>query len=105
MFRRSKAPFYRFSSDVAFPELGRDFVTHLGRTFHEVTGRHWEEDQAFELYIARGQMPTYLRELYSLCIGQNMSVIEADGIAWKSLMDEGQFEALIQELPHSIRQC
>lgn len=99
MFRRSRAPFYRFSSDVAFPELGRDFVTHLGRTFHEVTGRHWEEDQAFELYIARGQMPTYLRELYSLCIGQNMSVIEADSIAWKSLMDEGQFEALIQELP------
>lgn len=99
MFRRSKAPFYRFSSDVAFPELGRDFVTHLGRTFHDVTGREWEEDKAFDLYIARGQMPVYLRELYSLCIGQNLSVAVADKIAWKSLMDEGQFEVLIQELP------
>lgn len=99
MFRRSKAPFYRFSSDVAFPELGRDFVTHLGRTFHEVTGRAWEEDQAFELYVARGQMPMYLRELYGLCIGQNMTVAEADKVAWRSLLDEGQFEALIQDLP------
>jgi hypothetical protein len=99
MFRRSKAPFYRFSSDVAFPELGRDFVAHLGRTFHEVTGRNWEEDRAFDLYIARGQMPVYLRELYSLCIMQNLSVAEADKVVWKSLMDEGQFEALIQDLP------
>lgn len=99
MFRRSKAPFYRFSSEVAFPELGLDFVKHFDTQYRQVTGKPWDVKNAFELYVARGQMPLYLRELYIKCLTLGVGVSEADQIVWRSLIDEGQFEALIQDLP------
>ncbi|MCY1537550.1 hypothetical protein D9M68_730480 [compost metagenome] len=44
-------------------------------------------------------MPKYLRELYHQAISQNLSVREADKIVWQSMLDEGQFTALISDLP------
>jgi uncharacterized protein len=99
MFRRSKAPFYQFGSEVAFPDLGREFAEHLGRLYREVTGRDWQVDEAFDLYVARGMMPKYLRELYSLSVSQNLSVSQADKIVWGSMLDDGQFAALVADLP------
>lgn len=99
MFRRSKAPFYQFGSEVAFPDLGREFAEHLGRLYREVTGTDWPVDEAFDLYVARGMMPKYLRELYSMSVSQNLSVSQADKIVWGSMLDEGQFAALVADLP------
>lgn len=99
MFRRTKAPFYQFSSEVPFPDLGMDFAIHLGLAYQEVTGRPWDVGEAFSRYVARGLMPLYLRELYKLCLTQNIGVIEADSIAWASMIDEGQFEALVNDMP------
>lgn len=99
MFRRSKAPFYQYGSEVTFPDLGRDFAVHLGKLYQEVTGKEWEIIEAFDLYVARGMMPKYLRELYSLCLTQNLTVREADKIVWRSMLDEGQFATLIAEMP------
>lgn len=99
MFRRTKAPFYQYGSEVGFPELGRDFAEHFGALYHEVTGRQWETDKAFELYIARGMMPQYLRNLYIQATTQNLAVNEADKIVWRSMLDEGQFTGLLAEMP------
>ncbi len=99
MFRRSKAPFYQFSSEVPFHDLGMEFAQHLGAAYKDVTGREWEVTEAFAKFVARGQMPMYLRELYKLCLTQNISVAEADKIAWGSMVDEGQFESVLRDLP------
>lgn len=98
MFRRSKAPFYQFSSEVPFPELGRDYVSQLGALFFETSGRHWDEGKVFELFLARGQMPMYLRSLYDYCL-HGFKLEEADKIVWQALMDEGQYEMLLRDLP------
>lgn len=98
MFRRSKAPFYQYGSEIGFPDLGLDFAQHLGNLYREVTGREWETDKAFNLYVARGMMPKYLRELYNLSLTQNLPVAEADKIVWRSMLDEGQFSTMLAEL-------
>jgi len=92
MFRNSKAPFYQFSSVVPFPDLDLELAQHLGNIYHEVTGRESDVTKAFELYVARGMMPMYLRELYKICVDQNLSAIDADKIVWSQMLIEGQLE-------------
>lgn len=99
MFRRSKAPFYQYGSEVAFPELGMEFANHLAALHKETTDRDWDAAQAFRLYVSRGMMPKYLREVYSICLTQNLTVAEADKLVWASMLDEGQFSTLIEGLP------
>ncbi|EMN3633144.1 hypothetical protein [Pseudomonas triclosanedens] len=99
MFRRSKAPFYQYGSEVAFPELGMEFANHLGALYQETTGKPWETAEAFNLYVQRGMMPKHLRDIYTLSLTQGLTVNEADKIVWKTMLDEGQFETLIENLP------
>ncbi len=98
MFRRSKAPFYQYGSEVSFPELGMEFAQHLAALYFEATGRTWEAAEAFSLYVRRGMMPKHLREIYNLSLTQNLPVVEADKIVWASMLDEGQFATLIESL-------
>ncbi|MBH8796984.1 hypothetical protein I5J85_07515 [Pseudomonas aeruginosa] len=98
MFRRSKAPFYQYGSEVSFPELGMEFAQHLAALYFEATGRTWEAADAFSLYVRRGMMPKHLREIYNLSLTQNLPVVEADKIVWASMLDEGQFATLIESL-------
>lgn len=99
MFRRSKAPFYQYGSEVSFPDLGMEFAQHLAGMFLKATGRQWDAAEAFSLYVRRGMMPKHLREIYNLSLTQNPSVAEADKIVWASMLDEGQFSTLIEGLP------
>ena len=98
MFRRSKAPFYQYGSEVGFPELGMEFAQHLAAMFLETTGRTWDAAEAFSLYVRRGMMPKHLREIYNLSLTQNLSIAEADKIVWAYMLDEGQFATLIESL-------
>ncbi|ENQ7794988.1 hypothetical protein ACEQG5_006179 [Pseudomonas aeruginosa] len=99
MFRRSKAPFYQYGSEVAFTNLGIEFAQHLGALYQEATGKAWDVDEAFRLYVQRGMMPKHLREIYNLSITQNLPIAEADKIVWATMLDEGQFATLIESLP------
>ncbi|EMG2117722.1 ATP-binding protein [Pseudomonas aeruginosa] len=99
MFRHTKAPFYQFSHEVEFPNLGYEFIEHLGQRYHEITNREWDVDAAFERYVARGQMPKYIRDVLQLCMNDGLSVQEADYRAWNTMTDEGNFMNLILELP------
>lgn len=99
MFRHTKAPFYQFSHEVQFPNLGYEFIEHLGQRFQEITGREWDVDAAFERYVARGQMPKYIRDVFQLCMTDGLSVREADQRAWATMTDEGNFSNLLLELP------
>lgn len=99
MFRRTKAPFYQFSHEIQFPNLGLEFVQHLGQRFQEITGREWDVKAAFERFVARGQMPKYIRDVFLLCLTEGLSVQDADFRAWSTMTDEGNFENLILEMP------
>ncbi|MGY2442353.1 hypothetical protein [Pseudomonas sp. SDO52101_S400] len=98
MFRRTKAPFYQFSHEIQFPNLGLEFVQHLGQRFQEITGREWEVNAAFERFAARGYMPKYIRDVFLLCLTEGLSVRDADHRAWSTMTDEGNFENLILEM-------
>lgn len=99
MFRRSKAPFYQFGSQLNFPDLGREFSEHFGRLYRETTGKAWEVEQAYRLYVSRGMTPHYLRTLFTTSLTQGIPVKEADKIVWAGMVDEGQFTTLLQDLP------
>ena len=99
MFRQTKAPFYQFSHEIRFPNLGLEFIQHLGACFHDITGRQWDTVAAFERYVARGQMPKYIRDVFLLCVTDGLSVEKADRRAWATMTDEGNFENLLMELP------
>lgn len=98
MFRQTKAPFYQFSHEIQFPNLGLEFVQHLGQRFLEITGRKWDVNAAFERFAARGYMPKYIRNVFLLCITEGLSVGDADHRAWNTMTDEGNFENLILEM-------
>lgn len=99
MFRRSKAPFFQFGSQINFPDLGVELAKHFGALYRDTTGKEWETDLAFRLYVARGMTPYYLRTLFTTCLEQGLSVREADAIVWAGMVDEGQFATLLSELP------
>lgn len=99
MFRHTKAPFYQFSHEIQFPNLGFEFIQHLGQRFQEVTGREWDVTAAFDRYLARGQMPKYIRDVFMLCLTEGLSVQDADQRAWATMTDEGNFESVIMEMP------
>ncbi|GAB6403154.1 ATP-binding protein [Pseudomonas sp. MHK4] len=98
MFRRTKVPFYQFSHEIQFPDLGLEFVQHLGQRFMEITGREWDVNAAFERFAARGYMPKYIRDVFLLCLTEGLSVRDADHRAWGTMTDEGNFENLILEM-------
>ncbi|HGO9799610.1 TPA: hypothetical protein ACLEB8_004798 [Pseudomonas aeruginosa] len=99
MFRHTKAPFYKFSHEFQFPNLGYEFLQHLGVRFHEITGREWDVDAAFERYVARGQMPIYIRDVFQICVTDGLSIRDADRRAWATMTNDGDFSNLLLELP------
>lgn len=99
MFRTTRAPFYQFSHEVQFPNLGIEFVQHLAQRYQAVTGREWNVTAAFDRYVARGQMPRYIRDVWTLCVNEGLSIQDADQRAWSTMTDEGNFLNLIMEMP------
>ena len=98
MFKRNKAPFYQYGTQLKFPELGRELAEHFGVLYQSRTGDAWDVNLAFDRYVARGMMPAYLRQLYVKCLTEGRSIAEADREVWESMIDIGQFEAILDDL-------
>jgi len=66
MFGDNQAPFYLFAEQLPFPNLDREFVTFLGKTFKRVTKRTLEEDAAWSYFERLSYNPFYLVHIIKL---------------------------------------
>jgi hypothetical protein len=98
MFKRTKAPFYLFSQSTGFPDLGLEFAHHFGEHYQRITGKQWQEAEAFHLFRQRGCSPAYLRALIRRCVEAGESPEEADKIVWREMVDQIGYEEMIGQL-------
>ncbi|WP_371229698.1 hypothetical protein ACAW63_24275 [Pseudomonas sp. QE6] len=80
LFRRHDAPFYQYGFEMDFPSLGMEFACHLGDRFEETTGKEWDVDLAYRLFVMHGEMPGFLRSLYAISLSRDIGVEEAADI-------------------------
>ncbi len=62
----SKAPFYHFAEQLPFPDLERDFISFIGKTFKRVTKRQLDEKAAWSYFERLSHKPFYLMNIIKL---------------------------------------
>ncbi|MBU2829223.1 ATP-binding protein [Acidithiobacillus ferriphilus] len=61
MFQMEKAPFYQFSHQIPFPQLGPEFVQHMLRAFANATQRQLNEAEAWQAFTDLALVPEHFR--------------------------------------------
>ncbi|MBU2718876.1 hypothetical protein HF563_05710 [Acidithiobacillus ferridurans] len=61
MFQMEKAPFFQFSHQIPFPQLGPEFVQHMLRAFANATQRQLNEAEAWQAFIDLALVPEHFR--------------------------------------------
>ncbi|MBU2764842.1 hypothetical protein HAP94_01200 [Acidithiobacillus ferrivorans] len=61
MFQMEKAPFFQFSHQIPFPQLGPEFVQHMLRAFANATQRQLNEAEAWQAFTDLALVPEHFR--------------------------------------------
>ncbi|MHB1267529.1 MAG: hypothetical protein ACYCY2_07975 [Acidithiobacillus ferriphilus] len=61
MFQKEKAPFFQFSHQIAFPQLGPEFVQHMLRAFANATQRQLNDAGAWQAFTDLALVPEHFR--------------------------------------------
>ena len=61
MFQKKKAPFFQFSHQIPFPQLGPEFVQHMLRAFANATQRQLNEAEAWQAFTDLALVPEHFR--------------------------------------------
>ncbi|AEM48658.1 hypothetical protein Acife_2570 [Acidithiobacillus ferrivorans SS3] len=61
MFQMEKAPFFQFSHQIPFPQLGPEFVQHMLRAFANATQRPLNEAEAWQAFTDLALVPEHFR--------------------------------------------
>jgi len=61
MFQKEKAPFFQFSHQIPFPQLGPEFVQHMLRAFANTTRRQLNEEEAWQAFTDLALVPEHFR--------------------------------------------
>ncbi|MGH9436343.1 MAG: hypothetical protein ACRD22_00250 [Terriglobia bacterium] len=57
IFWRRSAPFYASAHEMPLPDLGGPYIEHIAHTFHQVSGRRLDRDEAAATFAALGRNP------------------------------------------------
>lgn len=63
MFSEASAPFFHFSQNLVFPNLGRGFTDHLSKVYRDMTRRKISADHLWEAFEDLGYVPQLIRAL------------------------------------------
>lgn len=68
MFHDHAAPFYHFSDQMPFPNLGQTFIDFLAKVFRRVTKRNLDKEAMWQCFERLDYSPFYLRQVIKALI-------------------------------------
>ncbi len=105
MFGSNKAPFYQFAEQLPFPNLDRDFVSFLGKTYKRVTKRQLDEDAVWSHFQRLSHNPFYLVSIIKLvALDPGISLGKAYDRVFDGLARQSNYEGKWKRLKPLDRQ-
>ena len=88
MFQMEKAPFFQFSHQIPFPQLGPEFVQHMLRAFANATQRQLNEAEAWQAFTDLALVPEHFRLMMANMVQSDSTDIAAALEEVKSAIQE-----------------
>ncbi len=95
LFNDSKAPFFHFAHDIAFPTLDKAFTDHLAIIIEDRTGQAINRDDLFNAFVKMNYTPLYLRAIaQDMILDPTLSLDTAISTRLVQLNDTGAYQSL-----------
>ncbi len=92
LFNDSKAPFFHFAHDIAFPTLGKAFSDHLATIIEARTSQSIDRDRFFQAFEQMSYTPLYLRTVaQDMILDPELSLETAVATRLSQLNDTGAY--------------